>query len=137
MPTKVFRSDEIDGFFSLLPHKLGSRSVRHVFEPRHESFRDPAYFALAKKHKISTVFADSDDYPCLDERTGDVAYARLMRTRPRLKTGYSSTDLDGWADRARGWRDSKRDVFAFFINGAKERAPAAAQALLQRLRDER
>ena len=87
--------------------------------------------------------------PCAD-LTGDFAYARLMMSDAGLETGYEESALDAWADRARQWaaggapadlpmledapsQGKPRDVFVYFINGAKERAPAAAMAFLSRL----
>lgn len=131
-PTKVFSPKELEGFFGLLPRSLGGRPLRHVLEPRHESFFDPAYLALARRHGVATAFVDSDEHPCLTDDRGDLVYARFMRTRPRCKTGYSAVELDAWATRVRSWL-ATRDVYAFFVNGAKERAPAAAQALIARL----
>jgi len=117
---------------------------------RHESFKTPEYLALARKHKVATVFADSDEYPSFADLTGDFVYGRLMRTESKRKTGYEPAALDAWAARARRWAEGSepddlprvdpaiaparpRDVFLFFISGAKERAPAAAMALLDRL----
>ncbi|MDB5966156.1 MAG: hypothetical protein JWQ72_2656, partial [Polaromonas sp.] len=82
--------------------------------------------------------------------TGDFVYARLMASDPALLAGYADGALDAWAGRARLWSRGEapadlpsieepagsqgpRDVFVYFINGAKERAPAAAMALLGRL----
>lgn len=95
----------------------------------------PAYKALAKKHKVSTVFTDAEKFPSFEEPEGDFAYARLMMANAKLKAGYAPKALDTWAERAQGWAVSpkKRDVFVYFINGAKEKAPAAAGALLERL----
>ena len=58
-----------------------------------------------------------------------------MMADAKLKTGYAPKALDSWAERARQWAESpsKREVFVYFINGAKEKAPAAAGALLERL----
>jgi len=39
-------------------------------------------------------------------------------------------ELAAWRERAQGWAKGGRDVFVYFINGAKERAPAAAAAFL-------
>jgi len=135
MPTKQFDAEDFEAFLELLPKKEGSRVLRHVMDVRHESFITPAYKALAKKHKVSTVFTDADKFPSFEEPEGDVAYARLMMADAKLKTGYGPNALDTWAERAQGWTESpkKRDVFVYFINGAKERAPAAAGALLERL----
>jgi uncharacterized protein YecE (DUF72 family) len=138
MPTKQFDAEDFEAFLSLLPKKEGSRVLRHVMDVRHESFIVPAYQALAKKHKVSTVFTDADKFPSFEEPEGEVAYARLMMADAKLKNGYGPKALDTWAERAQGWaaspkKNAKRDVFVYFINGAKEKAPAAAGALLERL----
>ncbi len=136
MPTKQFDPEDFEAFLALLPKKEGSRVLRHVMDVRHESFIVPAYKALAKKHKVSTVFTDADKFPSFEEPEGDVAYARLMMADAKLKTGYGPKALDTWAERAQGWAGAsakQRDVFVYFINGAKEKAPAAAGALLERL----
>jgi uncharacterized protein YecE (DUF72 family) len=49
--------------------------------------------------------------------------------REEVPTGYDETTLDGFADRARGWKAAGKDAYIFLINGAKIRAPAAALAL--------
>ena len=135
MPTKQFDAQDFEAFLQLLPKKEGSRTLRHVMDVRHESFITPAYKALAKKHKVSTVFTDADKFPSFEEPDGDFAYARLMMADAKIKTGYAPKALDTWATRAQGWAEApkKRDVFVYFINGAKEHAPAAAGALLERL----
>ena len=135
MPTKQFEPEDFEAFLELLPRKEGSKALRHVMDVRHESFVVPAYKALAKKHKVSTVFTDADKFPSFEEPEGEFAYARLMMADAKLKTGYGPRALDEWAERARQWAGAsgQRDVFVYFINGAKERAPAAAGALLERL----
>jgi uncharacterized protein YecE (DUF72 family) len=99
-------------------------------EVRHESFRDVRFYDLARKHKIAIVFADSEDYPAIDEPTAGFTYARLMRSKKAVKTGYTTRELEEWAKRARQWAKDG-DVFIYFISGAKERAPAAAEALIR------
>ena len=135
MPTKQFDAEDFEAFLALLPKKEGSRSLRHVMDVRHESFIVPAYRKLAKRYQVSTVFTDSDKFPSFEEPEGEFAYARLMMADAGLKTGYAPKALDAWAERAQGWAKApkKRDVFVYFINGAKEKAPAAAGALLERL----
>ena len=95
-------------FLALLPKKEGSRVLRHVMDVRHESFMVPAYKALAKKHKVSTVFTDADKFPSFEEPEGDFAYARLMMADAKLKTGYAPKALDTWAERAQGWAVSPK-----------------------------
>src|SRR3546814_2274987 len=88
---------------------------------------------LARERNMAIVFADSDEFPCIDEATADFAYARLQRSRDDIETGYGDKALDGWAKRARDWAKGDRDVYLFFIAGAQVRNPAAAQALIAKL----
>lgn len=129
MATKRFDPEDMAAFVALLPREAGGVPLRHALEVRHESFKDPRFYDLARKHNVAIVFADSDDYPEIDEETADFTYARLMRTKKAVKTGYTTRELDAWAKRARNWA-KKGDVFVYFISGAKERAPAAAEALI-------
>jgi uncharacterized protein YecE (DUF72 family) len=110
-------------------------ALRHVLEVRHPSFEDPAYLPLARRHGCVTVHTDSPKYPNIVDAQAPFAYLRLMRSEAALPTGYPPAALDAWAAGARAWSSgaNAREAFVFFINGAKERAPAAAQALLQRL----
>jgi uncharacterized protein YecE (DUF72 family) len=129
-----FDREDIAGFLKLLPQKLDGIPLRHVIEPRHESFRDDAFFQLCREHDVAVVFGDDDEFPCIDANTASFAYARLQRMREDVPTGYEPAALDGFAERARGWREAGRDSYIFMINGAKVRAPAAALALQERLR---
>lgn len=149
-PSRPFDADDLAAFLDLLPRELNGHAMRHVLEVRHKSFLDERYVALARKHRIPTVFTDSPQYPSLADLTGDFAYARLMRSESHIDTGYASNDLDTWAARARLWAEGgdppelphvaapkpaqgPRDVFIYFISSAKERNPAAAMALQQRV----
>ena len=148
--TKAFDADDFAAFLALLPARVGSTPLRHVMEVRHPSFKAPEYIALARRHGVATVFADSDEYPSFADVTGDLVYARLMRCESSCETGYPAATIAAWAERARAWRAgaeaaelprvgaaaapaAARDVFLFFISGAKERAPAAAVATLAAL----
>ena len=151
MPTKRFEPADFEAFLRLLPKQVSGVGLRHAMDVRHASFMSPEYLALARKHKVATVFADSDDYPSFADLTADFVYARLMRTESAVPTGYAPSALAAWAARARSWAAGSepddlprvepagaprkpRDVFLYFISGAKERAPTAAMALLERLR---
>lgn len=130
--TKRFDPDDLEAFFKLLPKKLGKRKLQHVLDARNDSFICPEYLTLARKYKVATVITDSPKYPNFTEMTGDFAYARLMDSRSEVTTGYTRPALKKWAAQAESWAGGgKRDVFVYFINGAKERAPAAAQELLR------
>ena len=149
MPTKRFDADDFAGFLELLPKQLGAIALRHALDVRHESFRCAEFVALAAKHGAAIVCSDSDDYPMIGDVTADFVYARLMRARSEIVTGYAPEALATWTSHARGWAAGgtpdatgalaepapkrPRDAFVFFINGAKERAPAGAMAMLEAL----
>ena len=124
--------------------------LRHVLDVRHDSFRCADYLALARRHRAATVFTDSDDYPSFADVTGDFVYARMMRTDASLPQGCTPQALAQIAACCEAWRAggepaalprvedapstaAARDVFLFFISGAKEKAPAAAMAVIERL----
>lgn len=134
LPRRKFDADDIAGFFDLLPEKLDGIELRHAIEPRDESFRDERFFALCRARNIAIVFEDADEYPLIEAETADFVYARLQRMRTEVPTGYEDKALKRFAAKARKWRKDGRDVYIFMIDGAKERAPAAALALQERLR---
>jgi uncharacterized protein YecE (DUF72 family) len=150
MPGKVFEPEDFEAFLAMLPQRVGSQALRHVIDVRNESFMTPEFLSLARRYKVATVFTDAEKFPSFADITGDFVYARLMASEPQIPTGYADAALDAWAERAKAWASGSapedlpsleephqtgavRDVFIFFINGAKERAPAAAMALLKRL----
>ena len=144
--------DSFAEFVGLLPKAWDGRPLRHVLDVRDPDFIDPDFVALARAQGIACVFTDSDEHPSYADVTADFVYARLMRARAGVPTGYPAGELDAWAARARIWASGgepadlprvsrapapparRRDVFVFFISAAKERNPAAAQALIARLR---
>ena len=147
--TKRFEAADFEAFLKLLPASVAGIALRHVRDVRHESFKTPEYLALARRYRAATVFTDSDEYPAFADLTGDFVYTRMMRTDASLPEGCPPKTFDQLAACAQAWRDgaeptgvpriepatpgAPRDVFMFFISGAKERAPAAAMALLKRL----
>jgi len=148
--TKIDAGD-FEAFLELLPKQAGGRALRHVLDVRDPDFVDERYLALARGHGMATVFTDSPEHPSFADVTADFVYARLMRARADIATGYPGDELRCWAARARQWAagnepddlprigpapakpTAKRDVFIYFISAAKERNPAAAMALLQEL----
>lgn len=148
--TKQFDAKDIDAFLSLLPKTLGGLPLRHAIEARHESFRHPDFVAIARAHGVAIVTAADSDYPLFTDLTAPFAYLRIMGTTAEHAAGYAPAALDAWAKRARalaagqGLEDLRapvataaettpRDVFLFVISGEKERNPAAAMALIDRL----
>lgn len=149
-PSRAFDANDLAAFLDMLPRELNGQPMRHVLEVRHRSFLDERYVELARSYRIPTVFTDSPQYPSLADLTGDFAYARLMRSESHIDAGYAPADLDAWSQRARAWAEGRdlpelphmaapresgnpRDVFVYFISSAKERNPAAAMALQQRV----
>ena len=135
MPTKQFAAEDFEGFLRLLPPQLDGLPLRHVLDVRHPSFEDPRYLELARSHGCTTVHTDSPKYPNIADAQAPLAYLRLMRSEPERATGYPPEALRDWAQGARAWAagPGARDAYVFFINGAKERAPAAALAFLETL----
>jgi Uncharacterized conserved protein len=110
------------------------RPLRHAVEPRHESFRDPAFAQLLREHDVALVVADSaGTWPQFDEVTAGFCYVRLHGYGELYAGGYPPAALDEWAGRVRGWRAEGRDVHVYFDNDAKVHAPRDAMALVERL----
>ncbi|HXY90333.1 MAG TPA: DUF72 domain-containing protein [Xanthobacteraceae bacterium] len=150
-PTKKFDEADFRAFLKLLPKKIDDRALRHVVEVRHESFCVPAFIALLREFAIPVVFAEHAVYPAIADVTGDFVYARLQKGKDSVATGYPAAALDQWTERARLWAkggapsdlarvdkkapaSSPHDVFVYFIREGKIRAPAAAMALIERLK---
>jgi len=149
MATKKFDPKDFEAFLKLLPKKVDGRAIRHAVEVRHDSFKDKGFIELCRKHDVGIVFAADSEFPLIADVTTDFIYARLMGTSAKEKLGYPSATLKTWAERARDWEKgaspkasmlvapaapkTKRDVFLFVISGAKERNPAAAQAIIAAL----
>jgi Uncharacterized conserved protein len=127
------------------------RPVRHALEIRNESFRDKAFIALLKKYDVALVVADTVEWPCLMDETSDFVYCRLHGSEQLYVSGYTDEALDTWAARIRAWtsggiaegtrvgkpgRKQKRDVFVYFDNDAKVKAPFDAKTLIQKLQQE-
>jgi uncharacterized protein YecE (DUF72 family) len=135
MPTKRFDPADFEAFLALLPRTVGGTALRHVLDVRHESFRSPDYLPLARRYGCTTVHTDAPQFPNIADAESELAYLRLMRSSADCPTGYAPPLLDQWAQGARAWaaQGPRREVFVLFINGAKERAPAAARELIRRL----
>jgi uncharacterized protein YecE (DUF72 family) len=152
-PTKKFDPADFGKFLELLPTKADGRVLRHVVEVRHASFLVPDFVALARRFNTPVVFTDHARYPSLADASGDFIYARLQQGKDEIPTAYPPKELDGWSKRLRVWAQGKapddlpyveaahapakptpRDVFVYVIHEGKIRAPAAALALIERLK---
>ena len=139
MPTKQFDPVDFEAFLALLPKAVDGRRLRHVLDVRHESFATPQFLALARRYGCVPVHTDSEKFPAIADADADFAYLRLMRSQAEVPTGYPPDAIAQWAEGVRRWTTGERprDVFVYFINGAKERAPAGAMALLAQLGQKR
>ncbi len=149
--TKRFEPDEIRAFLALLPAEYEGLQLRHAIEIGHQSFACEQFVDLARAAGVAIVWSEDDDRAEIADRTADFAYLRCQRMRSDCPTGYDEDGLDRIARLCRSWaeghapqgvphcgtREDSRglggDVFAFMINGAKERAPTAAMALAEKL----
>jgi uncharacterized protein YecE (DUF72 family) len=126
--------------------------LRHAIEIRHQSFLDPAFVALLRRHRVALVFADSVSWPYTEDVTADFVYLRLHGSEELYASGYSDEALDHFASRIKLWAgglepndahraapdaepvsQTPRDVYAYFDNDAKVRAPVDARSLRNRV----
>jgi uncharacterized protein YecE (DUF72 family) len=118
---------------------VASTPLRYALEVRHESFRDPRFRALLRRAGVALVVSDAPDWPCFEEVTADFLYLRLHGAQELYSSGYDDAALEFWTERIARWSagdepgDILRDVYAYFDNDAKVRAPADARALAARL----
>lgn len=127
--TRRFDAEDIAAFLALLPREVAGLPLRHAIEAGHESFACEEFVAVAREVGVAIVWTDATAAPQIDAATADFAYARFKTAHPRYKRGYAPAALTRMAQMLRAWDADGRAVFAFAINGAKERAPAAALAL--------
>jgi uncharacterized protein YecE (DUF72 family) len=125
------------------------RPLRHAVEVRHESFRDDAFIALLRKHNVALVVADTaGKWPDWEDVTADFMYLRLHGEHELYASGYEDASLERWASRIRRWSEGKqpadarlvsqaappkaknRDVYCYFDNDIKVRAPFDARRLI-------
>lgn len=128
------------------------RPLRHAVEVRHHSFADAGFMDVLRRHNVAWVIADAPGkWPYAEDLTADFVYIRLHGETELYTSGYDDPSLDRWATRIRYWdagtepddarrygapaaaRGTGRDVYCYFDNDYKVRAPFDAQALMQRL----
>jgi uncharacterized protein YecE (DUF72 family) len=126
------------------------RVLRYALEVRHPGFANRDMVDLLREHHIALVVADSaGTWPYFEDVTSDLVYVRLHGDEELYTSGYNAEALDRWAERVRGWAEGRsprtehtvgtapphrrRDVFVYFDNDAKVKAPTDAIALAERL----
>jgi uncharacterized protein YecE (DUF72 family) len=125
--------------------------LHHAVETRHKSFATPEYVSLLRENNIALVVADSIKWPCMMDITADIIYCRLHGSEKLYPDGYTADAIDVWARRVLAWsrgeevddgtrvhpepgpKRSSRDVFVYFDDDNKVRAPFDAQSLHKRI----
>ncbi|HVF65254.1 MAG TPA: DUF72 domain-containing protein [Casimicrobiaceae bacterium] len=129
-----------------------NRPLRHAIEVRHESFVDPSFVAMLRAHDVALVVADTAGrWPLVEDLTSDFIYIRLHGDKELYVSGYTPSSLGRWAARIERWSDGggpedarlidrvrrgrkqRRDVYAYFDNDAKVKAPRDAKRLARLL----
>jgi uncharacterized protein YecE (DUF72 family) len=125
--------------------------LRYAMEIRHPSFVCPEFIALLRRYNVALVCADAVSWPRLMDVTADFIYCRLHGSEELYASGYDGKSLDEWAARVAAWargldapnaervvnepapKRAARDVYVYFDNDAKVRAPVDAQGLIERV----
>ena len=155
-PNLGYDAERVEAFLSLLPRTTtgggelaaqhdervadrawittdADRPVRHAIEVRHAVVRDTVVLCPAACDGVAAVTADTaGKWPLIEEQTADFSYVRLHGAEELYSSGYSDEALDGWAEKVRAWGQG-RDVFVYFDNDVKVRAPFDAMGLMRRL----
>ena len=128
------------------------RPLRHAIEIRNSTFCDAAFVKLLRKYGAALVVSDAvADWPYVEDVTASFVYMRLHGPETLYGGQYGHQALDRWAERITAWAGggephdarrisgkpprtrSSRDVFCYFDNDQKVRAPFDARRLMQRL----
>lgn len=126
--------------------------LRHAVEIRHESYADERFIAQLRRHGIALVVADTaGKWPYYEDLTSDFMYLRLHGDSELYVSGYTDEALERWASRIRAWADGgepddavlvsdrpaprrrSRDIYCYFDNDVKVRAPIDAHTLMRKL----
>lgn len=128
------------------------RRLRHCMEIRNPTFQVPEFIELLREYNVALVCADTVEWPLLMDVTADFVYCRLHGSEVLYASGYDDSALDQWAERVVTWAQGRepsdaqrvcgltsttsnaRDVFVYFDNDAKVRAPFDAQGLMARVK---
>ncbi len=128
--------------------------LRHAVEIRNDSFHNPWFIEMLRAHNVAIVVADTAGrWPYMEDITADFIYVRLHGDEELYVSGYDDKTLDFWSERIKRWKHGKealdkltmtddpiapidRDVFVYFDNDSKVRAPVDAKGLLHRLEGE-
>jgi uncharacterized protein YecE (DUF72 family) len=133
-------------------HPQADTPLRHAVEVWHESFVDPAFIRMLRRHRIAWVVADTPrPWPLFEDVTADFVYMRLHGSTELYNSRYTGEELDRWAACIAAWATGRqpadarlisaqrpperasRDVYCYFDNTDKLHAPDNARELMQKL----
>ena len=156
-PMFIYRRERLARFFELLPRTMEdalrlarrrdarmhgrsrlaideNRKLRHAVEIRHPSFMNDDFVSLLKDHDVGLVVADTaGKWPKMFHLTSDFVYVRLHGDVKIYTSGYTDRALASWARRIRAWAKDGRDVYVYFDNDVKVKAPFDALNLMRML----
>jgi uncharacterized protein YecE (DUF72 family) len=150
-PSLRFDEGRTEKSFLGLPRSLGGRRLRHVFEPRHETFFVPEMARLAREHSVALAFSHSSAWPYTEELTAGFVYLRLHGPKEVYSSAYSKSELERWARRIETWANGSepdnarrisdldppprkgRSVFVYFDNDVGGHAPRQALEMISLL----
>ena len=109
--------------------------IRHALEARHPSFGDAGRSTLLEEHDVALVASDSPGaWPYFEERTADVHVRAAARPHRALRQRLLlSLPRPLGREGPRTGAPTGLDVYVYFDNDARGRAPHDAVALLDRL----
>ncbi len=135
-----------------LPEELEARPLRHAMEVRHASFQCEEFIELLRKYRIALVVADTaGKWPFMEDITSDFVYVRLHGEEELYASDYTEESLANWARKIESWSNGENpegaklfsqnspqqrqgcDIYVYFDNDVKVRAPHDAVSLAHRL----
>ncbi len=129
-----------------------NRRMRHAIEFRNAEGLDETFLAMLRKHNVALVIADTAGrWPYQEDVTATFIYIRLHGDEELYSSGYSDAALEFWRERIKGWSQGRQpkdacligarrtmptrspDIYCYFDNDQKVRAPFDARQLIEKL----
>ena len=109
-------------------------NYRYVFEFRDKSWFEDDIYEVLEDHNISLCFYDMNQYQSPQVITADFVYMRLHGPEKQAYKGsYDGRTLSAFAKDMQQWKKDGKDVYCYFDNDQKSKAPNDAQALLEKV----
>jgi uncharacterized protein YecE (DUF72 family) len=135
------------------------QTLRHAIEIRNATFVTLEFIQLLREFKIALVFADTaGKWSYAEDITSDFIYIRFHGDKELYTSGYDEAALEHWYQRIKTWSNGKqpgdspliaqnaqkintsrdtasvktRNVYCYFDNDVKVRAPYDARRLLEK-----